>query len=137
MLYECKCRDNCTCARTCTQHDWGCQKISSTHDFITTVKMEIRRVYMYMYRCLHAFSISCCQHPWCSIAVYRAFYVSLLHICCLRQCLVVVALENLAVQFMTSITSEYEKTSAKRDLMHVILCEIPVGPLQLHPFLCT
>ena len=41
--------------------------------------------------------------------------MSLLHIC-----LVVVALKNLAVQFMTSITSdlEYEKISAKRDLMN-------------------
>ena len=69
--------------------------ISSTHDFMTTVKMEIKRLQA-KYTC-----ISLVQHC-------RAFYVSLLHNF------------NLAVQFMTSITSEYEKISAKRNIMHVI-----------------
>ena len=97
---------------------------------MTTVKMEIRCIGVGMHFRFPAANIL----TWCSIAVHRAFYVSLLNICCLRQCLIVVALKNLAVQFTTSIT---EKISAKRACyFHLILCEIPTdrGPLQFHPF---
>ena len=58
--------------------------------------------------------------------------MSLLHICCLRQCLVAVALKNLAVQFLTSITSEYEKI----DLYNCMLILI-TRAFQLHAYAST
>ena len=45
MIYECKCRDNCTCVHIHVHSTIGVAKnISSTHNFMTTVEMEIGRL---------------------------------------------------------------------------------------------
>ena len=57
MIYECKCRDNCTCVHI--HITIGVAKnISSTHNFMTTVKMEIRRLQA-KYTCI---CIGVCMH---------------------------------------------------------------------------